>query len=186
MADIKISALTDGGEALATDDVLVVRAGANRRVRPPVPFGPYATLAALIAAKPPTTALTGRLGYYGSAAPYSFARCDGASWVDGAGNSGGGVATNAEIAAWAGNLDSLITGTITRDTNGAATAAAVVWPDGATGAYAVTTVSTAFPGAVDAYTVTHVLGGVTKTATQSAVTRDANGAVTARPAIGVV
>jgi len=87
MADIKISALTDGGEALATDDVLVVRAGANRRVRPPVPFGPYATLAALIAAKPPTTALTGRLGYYGSAAPYSFARCDGASWVDGAGNS---------------------------------------------------------------------------------------------------
>lgn len=86
MADIKISALTDGGEALATDDVLVVRAGANRRVRPPVPFGPYATLAALIAAKPPTTALTGRLGYYGSAAPFSFARCDGASWVDGGGN----------------------------------------------------------------------------------------------------
>lgn len=85
MADIKISALIDGGESLATDDVLVNRGGTNRRVRPPLPFGPYATLSALAAAKPPTAALAGRTGFYGSGAPYSFARCDGAAWLDNAG-----------------------------------------------------------------------------------------------------
>jgi hypothetical protein len=101
--------------------------------------------------------------------------------------SGTPVASMSEdgIAAWAGNLDALIVGTITRDGNGAATSAAVVWPDGATGVYTATTVSSAFPGAVDAYTVTYVREGVTQTATQAAVTRDASGAVTARPAITV-
>lgn len=89
------------------------------------------------------------------------------------------------IVAWAGSLDSLISGSITRDSNGAATTAAVVWPDGATGVYTATTVSTAFPGAVDAYSITHVLGGVTLTVTQAAVTRDSSGAVINRPAITV-
>jgi hypothetical protein len=61
----------------------------------------------------------------------------------------------------------------------------VIWPDGATGAYTATTVSTAFPGAVDAYTVTYV-GSTTKTVTQPAVTRDSTtGAVTTRPAMTV-
>lgn len=93
----------------------------------------------------------------------------------------------AELLAAAGNPDSLVTGTITRDANGAATSASVVWPDGATGTYTATTVSTAFPGAVDAYTITHVLGGVTKTYTQPTVTRDSSlGAVTVRPTITVV
>lgn len=84
-----------------------------------------------------------------------------------------------------GNLDALITGAITRDSNGAATAAGVIWPDGTSGAYASTTVSTAFPGAVDAYTVTYI-GSTTKTVTQSAITRDSTtGAVTTRPAMTV-
>jgi hypothetical protein len=84
-----------------------------------------------------------------------------------------------------GNLDALIVGAVTRDTNGAATSAGVIWPDGATGAYTATTVSTAFPGAVDAYTVTYV-GSTTKTVTQPAVTRDSTtGAVTTRPAMTV-
>lgn len=84
-----------------------------------------------------------------------------------------------------GNLDALIVGAITRDSNGAATSASVVWPDGSTGTYTATTVSTAFPGAVDAYTVTWV-GSSTKTVTQSAVTRDSTtGAVTSRPAMTV-
>lgn len=82
MADIKISALTDGGEALATDDVLVVRAGANRRVRPPVPFGPYADGAALQTAKPASAALAGRTANIGSVAPYVTWRCNGSAWVD--------------------------------------------------------------------------------------------------------
>lgn len=89
-------------------------------------------------------------------------------------------------AALARNPDALVTGTVTRDANGAATAAAVTWPDGATGVYAADTVSTAFPGAVDAYHVTHVAGGVTVTYTQPAVTRDAStGAVVNVPAMVV-
>lgn len=82
------------------------------------------------------------------------------------------------------NPDLLIVGTITRDANGAATSAPVVWPDGSPGTYTATTVSTAFPGAIDAYTITYG-SPVTKTYTQPAVTRDASGAVTARPALVV-
>lgn len=84
-----------------------------------------------------------------------------------------------------GNLDALIVGAITRDSNGAATSATVAWPDGTGGTYTATTASTAFPGAVDAYTVTYA-GSPTKTVTQPAVTRDATtGAVTTRPAMTV-
>lgn len=82
-----------------------------------------------------------------------------------------------------GNLDALITGTITRDSNGAVTAASVVWPDGTTGVYAGTA-SSSSPGAIDTYTVTYV-GSVTKTVTQPTVTRGATGAVTTRPAMTV-
>lgn len=112
------------------------------------------------------------------------------------------VATDAELAAavavdrarlvaletalqWAANPDSLISGAITRDANEAATSAPVIWPDGATGTYTATIVSTAFPGAVDAYTITHVLSGTTLTYTQPAVTRDVVGGVTNRPAITI-
>lgn len=83
------------------------------------------------------------------------------------------------------NPDLLIVGAITRDANGAATSAPVVWPDSTPGTYTATSVSTAHPGAVDAYTITYG-SPVTKTYTQSAVTRDANGAVTNRPAMAVV
>lgn len=80
--------------------------------------------------------------------------------------------------------DLLIVGAITRDVNGAATSAPVVWPDGTVGVYTATTVSTVFPGAVDAYTITYG-SPVTKTYTQPAVTRNFDGAVTARPAMVV-
>ncbi|HET8661035.1 MAG TPA: hypothetical protein VFM55_18820 [Micromonosporaceae bacterium] len=83
-----------------------------------------------------------------------------------------------------GNLDALITGAVTRDASDAVTSAPVVWPDGTSGTYTATSVSSANPGAVDAYTVTWV-GSTTKTATQSAVTRNASGAVTNRPAMTV-
>lgn len=82
--------------------------------------------------------------------------------------------------ALARQLDGIIVGTITRDTNDAALSANVVWPDGTTGTYEADTVSTAFPGAVDAYHVTYD-GPVPKTYTQPAVTRNANGAVTVLP-----
>lgn len=83
------------------------------------------------------------------------------------------------------NPDLLIKGAVTRDANGAATSAPVEWPDGTSGTYTATTVSTAFPGAVDAYTITYG-SPVTKTYTQPAITRDAStGAATNVPAITV-
>jgi len=74
--------------------------------------------------------------------------------------------------------ESLFVGTVTRDTNGAPTSAAVVWPDNVTGVYTGTP-SSAFPGSIDAYTITHG----TTTYTQPAVTRDASGNITNQPAI---
>lgn len=82
------------------------------------------------------------------------------------------------------NPDLLIVGAITRDSNGAATAAPVVWPDGTPGNYGADSVSAAFPGAVDGYHITYG-SPVTKTFTQPAVTRDSSGAVTNLPALVV-
>lgn len=82
------------------------------------------------------------------------------------------------------NPDLLIAGTVTRDANGAATSAPVVWPDGNPGTYTADTVSTAFPGAVDGYHITYG-SPVTKTFTQPTITRNASGAATAVPAIVV-
>ena len=76
--------------------------------------------------------------------------------------------------------ESLFVGTVTRDANGAPTSAAVTWPDGVTGTYTGTP-SSAFPGSIDAYTITHG----TTTYTQPAVTRDTNGNITNQPAITV-
>ena len=81
------------------------------------------------------------------------------------------------------NPDNLISGSIVRISDNAVTSDAVRWPDGTVGTYTSTPLSSAFPGAVDAYTVTYG-SPVTKTFTQPAVTRDSTtGAVTAVPAI---
>lgn len=88
------------------------------------------------------------------------------------------------LLALARDPDGLITGAITRDANGAITSASASWPDGATGTFTGTP-STVSPGAVDAYTITHTLSGTTTTYTQPAMTRNAAGAVTNRPAITV-
>ena len=90
----------------------------------------------------------------------------------------------APVSRAAKNPDEIAVGAITRSANGAATGFGVVWDDGATGVF-VGTESTTAPGAIDSYTVTHVLGGVTTTYTQPALTRNASGAVTARPAMTV-
>ena len=63
-------------------------------------------------------------------------------------------------------------------TDGAPTAADILWPDGVTGTYTGTP-STTFPGTIDAYTLTH--GNTTYT--QPAVTRDVDGNITEQPAI---
>ncbi|OHD15070.1 MAG: hypothetical protein A2Y38_26020 [Spirochaetes bacterium GWB1_59_5] len=88
------------------------------------------------------------------------------------------------LAALARTPEVLIAGTITRDANGAATSAPVVWPDGTPGTYTALEVSTEHPGAVDSYSVTYG-SPVVQTFTQPTVTRNAAGAVTACPAIVV-
>jgi hypothetical protein len=81
--------------------------------------------------------------------------------------------------------DLITFGAITRDSNGAVTSAALVWPDGTAGTFTADTLSTAFPGSVDAYHVTYG-SPATKTVTQPAVTRDSStGAVSTRPALVV-
>jgi len=92
-------------------------------------------------------------------------------------------ATYVSYLSLAGNPDALIVGAITRDGNGAATGAGVVWPDGSVGTYAGTP-SAGTPGAIDSYTITYG-SPVTKTYTQPTVTRNASGAVITRPAITV-
>ena len=73
--------------------------------------------------------------------------------------------------------EDLFVGAITY-TDGAPTSAAVVWPDGTEGIYTGTP-SAAFPGSIDAYTITRG----TTTYTQPAVTRDAAGNIINQPAI---
>lgn len=72
----------------------------------------------------------------------------------------------------------------TRDSNGALTSATITWPDGVDGVFTADTLSSAFPGAIDAWHATW-LGATTETYTQPAVTRDANGAVIVQPAITI-
>lgn len=73
----------------------------------------------------------------------------------------------------------------TRDANSAIIAANIVWPDGIPGVFTTDVASAAFPGAIDAWHATYA-GSPAKLITQTSVTRDANGAVIAQPAITIV
>lgn len=75
--------------------------------------------------------------------------------------------------------------TATRDSNGAIITANIVWPDDIPGVFTTDVASTTFPGAIDAWHATYLLGSPGNVVTQSAVTRDANGAVIAQPAITI-
>lgn len=71
----------------------------------------------------------------------------------------------------------------TRDSNNVIVTASIVWPNGATGIFTTDIASEEFPGAIDAWHATYVIGPTTKTVSQPAVTRDSNGFVTMQPAI---
>jgi hypothetical protein len=60
--------------------------------------------------------------------------------------------------------------------------ATVVWPDSSAGVFTTTTINATFE-TIDAYTITHATSG--KTVTQTVVTRNGNGGVTVKPALGV-
>ncbi|SKT87659.1 hypothetical protein [Mycobacteroides abscessus] len=96
----------------------------------------------------------------------------------------GAADADALLLSLAASPDLIATGVITRSGAGAAIGFSASWPDGATGTFTGTE-STGFPGAIDSYTVTHVLAGVTTTYTQPALTRNGTGAVTNRPALVV-
>jgi hypothetical protein len=126
---------------------------------------------------------------YGGAEYYCVTACTGqtpgvsANWAlqnsfEGPATGGSGVTAGSQ--AWLlASLPALAYTAVTRNTSEAATSATVAWPDGTTGTYTATVLSSAFPGGVDAYTVTY--SG--HTVTQPQVTRDASGAVTAQPAL---
>lgn len=80
------------------------------------------------------------------------------------------------------NPDLLVTGAVTVDGNDLITSAAVAWPDGTVGTLTIT--SRDANDAVLAYNITYG-SPVTKTYTQPAITRNANGAATNVPAIVV-
>ena len=88
------------------------------------------------------------------------------------------------ILGWAYNESFAMT-SITRNANEAVTSATVKWPDGSNGVFTADTLSSAFPGAIDAWHVTYVNGMFTATVTQSLVTRDAAGAVINQPVLTI-
>lgn len=72
---------------------------------------------------------------------------------------------------------------ITRDSEGRVTSMTVKWPDGGSGVYTSTDYN-ATHEVYDGYNVTHAERS--KTVTQAAVTRNADGAITIKPALTVI
>ncbi|UXM90961.1 hypothetical protein [Paenarthrobacter sp. JL.01a] len=79
--------------------------------------------------------------------------------------------------------ESLFSGSVTSNADGAPVSASVVWPDGSTGVYAGTA-SDEWPMLIDSYTITKT-GVPVKTFTQPMVTRNDAGRITTRPAITI-
>mgnify|MGYP000355453489 CR=1 FL=1 len=92
-----------------------------------------------------------------------------------------GALTNDVLRDWALSSSYSFT-SATLDSDGVVTTASVSWPDGSPGTFTRTLKNSTFL-TIDAYTVTH--NNSNKTVTQPAVTRDANGNVTAQPAITI-
>lgn len=87
------------------------------------------------------------------------------------------------VKGWAYSQSFALT-SITRNANNVITTASITWPDGATGTLTTDTINEVF-NAIDAWHATHTLNAVTLTVTQPLVTRNANGKITAQPAITI-
>jgi hypothetical protein len=68
------------------------------------------------------------------------------------------------------------------DVDEVVTTATVKWPDGSAGTFTTTSKNATWL-AIDAFTITHTTSG--KTVTQAAVTRNANGSISVKPALTV-
>lgn len=94
---------------------------------------------------------------------------------------GGAAASAQQLKDWAAGECYEITAA-TYDADGVPTTATVKWPDASAGTFTTTTKNSTWL-AVDAYTISHTASS--KTVLQAAVTRDANGQVTSKPALTV-
>lgn len=94
---------------------------------------------------------------------------------------GGSGVLDDTLKEWAEGEDYELTA-ITRDADGVPTTATVKWPDGSGGTFTTVTKNSTWL-AVDAYTISHTSSS--KTVTQTAVTRDSDGNITAKPALSV-
>lgn len=91
--------------------------------------------------------------------------------------------SDAFLKAFGAAPEELFTGARTLNSDDVVTSSPVTWPDGILGVFTATSVNATFK-CVDAYTITYV-GSTTKVVTQAAVTRNANGEITTRPALTV-
>lgn len=105
-------------------------------------------------------------------------------WVEAAGNLTGSRKTSDNVLKQWTRAEAWAITSTTRDSDGVVTSAGITWPDGVTGTYTLTTKNGAWLCA-DAFTVTHVVGAVTRTVTQAAVTRNSAGEITVLPALTV-
>lgn len=94
---------------------------------------------------------------------------------------GGASVPDDTLKAWAEGENYEVTAA-TYDADNVVTTATVKWPDGSAGTFTTTTKNATWL-AVDAYTISHTASG--KTVTQAAVTRDASGNITAKPALTI-
>lgn len=91
--------------------------------------------------------------------------------------------TSGQLRAWAEGGAYEITAVTYHGTYTSVVASAVVkWPDASAGVFTATTINATYE-AIDAYTITHVASGLT--VTQAAVTRNGDGNVITKPALGV-
>lgn len=90
--------------------------------------------------------------------------------------------SNQTLKAWAYSQSFALI-SATRNSNDVITTANVKWPDGTSGVFTSTTINSTF-NTIDAWSATY-LGSTTKTITQSAVTRNLNGAVNVQPEITI-
>lgn len=94
---------------------------------------------------------------------------------------GGAAVSDAQLIEWTEGGDYEVTAA-TYDTDNVITTATVKWPDASAGTFTTVTKDATWL-AINAYTITHAASS--KTVTQAAVTRDANGNVTVKPALTV-
>lgn len=101
---------------------------------------------------------------------------------NGTGWSSGGAPSMAQtLIMWASGGSYTLT-SATYNANAVMTSATVSWPDGSSGTYTATTINPVF-NVADSWSITHSITGLT--VTQSLVTRDANGNITAQPNLTV-